>query len=41
MAQADAEDGGDDFEGYGSLSEMAKHKDDIINKQLHDPKFIA
>ena len=31
----------DDFEGYGSISEMAKHKDDMVDKQLHDPKFIA
>lgn len=35
------EDEGDDFEGFGSLTEMAHHKDDLINKQLNDPQFIA
>jgi ATP-dependent Lon protease len=31
----------DDFEGFGSITEMVKHKDDIVQKQLNDPKFIA
>ena len=31
----------DDFEGFGSITEMAKNKDKLVEKHLQDPVFKA
>lgn len=31
----------DDFEGFGSITAMAQHKDDLVDKTLEDPAFRA
>ena len=31
----------DDFEGFGSITAMAQHKDDLVDKTLEDPAFKA
>lgn len=37
----DADDDRDDFEGFGSITELAKNKDALIEKKLNDKQFIA
>jgi hypothetical protein len=29
----------DDFEGFGSITELVKHKDKLVEKTMQDPKF--
>jgi hypothetical protein len=31
----------DDFEGFGSITELAKNKDALVDKKLKDKEFIA
>lgn len=37
----DEEEDRDDFEGFGSITAMAQHKDQLIEKKLEDPEFKA
>ena len=29
----------DDFEGFGSITAMAQHKDELVDKKMEDPDF--
>ena len=29
----------DDFEGFGSITELVKNKDKLVEKTMNDPKF--
>lgn len=35
------EEARDDFEGFGSITELAKNKDALVDKKLKDKEFIA
>ena len=39
MEDADADR--DDFEGFGSITAMAQHKDVLVERKLNDSSFLA
>ena len=39
--EVEQEEDRDDFEGFGSITELAKNKDVLVDQKLKDKEFIA